>query len=723
MARSALLTLMLALPACEPGDPLAEARQLQSAGLYEESLEPLRRLIDEGVRDPEVDFLYGVSLQWSRNGTAAIYPLSRAMQDPDWELRAALQLSNGALQLGDYPLAIASAERVLALEPDHTGALTLRATARMQTRQDYEGALADADHALELDPEIGQAHVVRAVSLMGLDRVEEAGPAIDAVQDHLEASGSQLAETARYCVARATFQKEKGQPDEADEIFAECLEKHPTSVIAVEEAIKFYDELARYDRSTEIIRNAYESDTRSRGFRIALVKRLIANGQSGEADRLLHEATLAKNQRLAATGWADLAGFLMERDDVDAGVAAYRKSVELSGEPSPQLLFMLADALVIAGRYDEALELAETMRVTAYRELVRGRVHMERREFEQALAFFSAGLEIWPDNAVARYLAARAALETGDLDRAIEEYRYAIRAGVGATDARRMLARLYIAEGSPALALAVIHHDVASKPLSFETALLELELLERRAPSHGKLPPRLATMFSPEPRWAPAVVALARGAREARGPDAAIEFIRSASRVDPLQPKNAEVLRLLADCLVEAGRRAEAVEEIDRALETNPDHAELHAIKALVLIEVGGEPDSARSEAQRAVFLDPESALALLVLGRAMTNDGEVDQAISLFERSAASDGVETEPLMRAAALMASSGRLQEAEATLESALERDPFDGAAAYHLAELREARGAEPARTLALARRAARFRHGRAADELVSRLAPES
>jgi len=83
--------------ACEPADPLAEVRALHAAGRYEDSLAPLRELIDERPDDPEVLYLYGVALGGAGFRTQAVWPLRRAMEDEAWATPAAVQLANVAI--------------------------------------------------------------------------------------------------------------------------------------------------------------------------------------------------------------------------------------------------------------------------------------------------------------------------------------------------------------------------------------------------------------------------------------------------------------------------------------------------------------------------------------------------------------------------------------------------------------------------------------------------
>jgi tetratricopeptide (TPR) repeat protein len=422
---------------------------------------------------------------------------------------------------------------------------------------------------------------------------------------------------------------------------------------------------------------------------------------------------------LAANAWADLAGYYVDHQEFAAGVSAFERALELVPDPGPKFIFVYADALIAAGRHEKALELAREMTVPAHRELIQGRVHLARGEPAQALERFAEGLRLWPNNAVARYYAALAAEGIGDFDRAIAEYRYSLRAGAAETDARLRLARLHAAEGTYALALEALRHDVAKHPGNLEMALLELEIAARLGRASGTPAPRLAQLVRPPAVWGRAVAALAAGTRARSGAAAAAELVQRADRLDLAQPSNAPALRALAVDLADAGRPDEALALVEASRQARPNVAAFHALRGLVLARRGAATEEVRAAYERALDLDPGNAQALSGLARLGAEAGDAEAALSLYERAAAADPQDVSALRASAELLISLGWLEDAEKRLEELLERDPYDGRAALALAQLCDERGAEAERTLMLARRAARFGGGTEAEELLDRL----
>jgi tetratricopeptide (TPR) repeat protein len=693
--------LALLLVACGPGDPVAEVRELQGRAQFAESLEPLRGLLAERGNDPEVLFLYGRALVRSRQPSLALWSLRKAMEDPEWRVPAGLELVIAELQTGNHERAIETAGGVLEAQPEHLEALLLRARARVSSRRGYEEALADAARALELDAGNVEALVLRAAALLGLERLEEAEATLAELErgyreEYLGSEGAAL-----YCAAQVRFFQEKGDVETAETRIEACLKEFPASPLVVQEAFAFYDE-RKPERALEVLREALAAAPAEGGYRRALAERLRETGEVAEAERVLREGTEAREPGLALEAWVNLGKHHFELEDYAASASAFERAMELGGRHEPQLLFRYADALVMADRHEEALELAKGMEIPAHRELVRGRVALKRGRFAEALEHFGAGLRLWPDNAVARYYAAQAAEGAGDFERAIAEYRYSIRAGPEATDARLRLARLYAAEGADELALAVAWHDAARHPAEPELRLVAARVAARLG-RRAEVQRALAGLAD---RRARALAAVAEGTKERLGARSALRWLEEVRDLDLEDPRNAEALRAWVSYLAEVGEPERALAAVDAALVEHPEAAALHEIRGRALAATGAPAEAVRAAYARAVELDPEQADALAGLAESAARAGDRDEALALYARAAAADPAAAAPLRAAAELLIALGRTPEAETRLAEALEREPYDPAASARLAALLQARGGEPERALGLARRAARF-----------------
>lgn len=714
------LALGMGMAACGPADPVAEIEARQAAGHFAPTIEPLRELLEERPDDTKLYFLYGRALASTRQTSLAEWPLRRAMEDPEWFLPAALQLAAGALRTQNYPTAVETASRILASEPENLDALQIRALAHAHSRRNPEAALADADRLLELDPDDLAAMEPRILALLALDRIDEAGQAIEELGERLEQAETPSASEAWHCATAALFADESNEKELAAERWASCVERYPDQPNVVSNAVEFYEARGELERARAILRRAVEEAPDSRNFRNWLAGRLRLAGMGAEAEAVLREATETEDPHRAAQAWLDLMQHYHQLEEYDAGLRAAERACAIArelGQPAPQLLLACADSLLLAGELDGAAAAADEIGVPAYRALILARVAQEREQPREALRLFEETFRLWPDNAFARYYGALAAEAVGDFDRAIESYRYSARLAVGDTDSRLRLARLLAADGDLVGALSALRAQSARFPLDLEGELLALRLegeLGRARPIGLALerfrrarPAQLAS----------AVASAAEGVWMRSGPAIALEGVRNMQGLALKNPEHADALRIVVRLAHEADRADEARQDLEAGLAAHPDAAVLQEIRGLSL-ELGGNPAEAREAYARALELEPENARALGALGRlALKNDPE--QALSLLDRAIAADPLEAGFRRDAAQALAALGRPGEAEARLDELLLLYPFDTQAAVALAELQLARNAPTEKTVERARRAVRFGRGVRELELLGRV----
>jgi tetratricopeptide (TPR) repeat protein len=479
-ALAAGLFVCLALSGCEQVDPLEAIRRQQAVGDFQGSVEPLRALLATRPDDPEVNVLYGRALAFTQRQNLASWSLRKAMKDPEWFVPAGSQLALLALAAGDFNEVVEISGRILEQEPDNVTVLLMRANAHAHWKKDPELALADAKRVLELDPDMIEAYEPRILALLALDRLEEASEALaEAGRRLVELEGGEDT-LAWHCSTTAAFQQEGGELERARETWLECLDAYPTNLEVVSSAMSFYDEQGEPERSLEVLRAAYAGSPDSRVLRVALAHRLSLMGDAAEAEAVLRDATLAEDSLLAAAAWLDLGKLRQSLGEHAAAADALQQALEQereAGSTTPQLVFEYADALVLAGRLARALEVAEDIPVPSHRQLIRARVAQERRDPARALEYYDEALQLWPDNPWARYYAALAAEELGEFERALAEYRYAIRISPAATDARTRGADLLLAQGQPSAALQMLRTGQGDAPLEIEGQLLLMRLL------------------------------------------------------------------------------------------------------------------------------------------------------------------------------------------------------------------------------------------------------
>lgn len=698
--------------ACGAGDPLELARKRQDAGDFAGSLEILQSLAAERTEDPEVQYRYGLALVRTGQPSLAIWSLRRAMDDPAWIDRAARELARSAISTANADAAVEAMDRLLEQKPDDLDALVLRSKAKIATRRDFEGALADANRVIETDPDHNDALVMRAVALLMLTRTDEAEAALKDLEARAVDVDLGLDVGARFCAARAMFAQAKEQWEEAEALHEKCLAAFPADENVVGQAVRFYDERERPQRAVEILQQIVAADPLASAAREALGWRLERAGRGDEAEKVFREGTTVRDGELASVSWIDLANLFAHRGDLAASAEALGHAMETTKEPRAELVYQYADTLVMTGDLTRAREVAKQLQVPAHRELLEARVLMQEGQIEPALARFDAGLRLWPDNAVARYYAARTAERLGLFERAIDDYRYSIRAGVAVTDARYRLARLLESARVYDQAVGVARHATANAPADPAAERVALRILARLGRLEDVRPLMRSLAQDPE-RWGESVAAMAQGVREASGPAEAARFVREAQALDLNDPRSEAALRELVVALVESGDAAGAVAAADAALKAHPEHAGFHALRGLALAT--GDAAKARAAYERALALDAKSAHALLGLAQLEAREGRAKEAQDLYARAIAAQGDtelgDVEPWRGAAELLLAQGRRDEAQQRLAELLLRDPYDARAAARLAALRAEQPEGRDEALALAKRAVFF--GRTAE----------
>ena len=177
-----------------------------------------------------------------------------------------------------------------------------------------------------------------------------------------------------------------------------------------------------------------------------------------------------------------------------------------------------------------------------------------------------------------------------------------------------------------------------------------------------------------------------------------------------------------AELLAELVRSEAPPEQIETLVDSlsasRPGSAPLIAVHGL-LLETQGALDAARERYAAALRLDGEQPEALLGLARLDVTRAP-QEAARLAGRALAASKGETARVAQVAALaemLDAAGANAEALELFAALVERVPHNGRAAEALARERLARGDHSARTLDLARRAARFETSRGTLKLLS------
>ena len=679
LRRAAALAAALPALACggDVESRMAEVRALQDVGQFSASIDELREILAVSPDLPEATYRLGVALVQTGEPSRAVWALEKAAESAEYAVPASLLLASAHFGSGNYEATVKATDRVLAQDPDRTVALQLRAKGNLGAGR-ADQALVDAQRLLELSPDDYGVQVLWATVLTDLGRIDEAKEAHDRIKQTGIESGDP-AVGPRACVAPALFARDQLKDlAKAEELYDDCVERYPTNAFVTGEATRFYEQVRKPDKATEVIRRAVEQAPENLSLRATLSDRLRRQGDAEGAEKVLREAAESFK---SAGAWNLLAGYYRAQDEPEKALDALEKVAELSGGGDDQVRFTQADLLIDTGQLDRAEKLAGELREQTYARLLRGRILLARGDAKGALEQFDEGIRAWPNNAGARFLAGQAALELGDFDRAVSELREAVRVDNAGTEAAHLLLRLHYGRGE--YEEAVRFGKVAARRRG--ARLDDIFLVGVRAYTElGAWDDARATVASlaqVKGQEKAAVVELARLERRATGPEKAASVLLD-SELDLADPANVDALELLGEALVASGKASDALARVDAALAKHADAAELNRLRGDLLLGAGRSAD-AREAYAKAARLDPKLASAVAGLATIQAQEGDLAGAIERFDAAAALAPDSTSYAYSAAQLSLQLGRSEDAEARLRAIVKRDAGHAGARNDLA----------------------------------------
>jgi tetratricopeptide (TPR) repeat protein len=462
------------------------------------------------------------------------------------------------------------------------------------------------------------------------------------------------------------------------------------------------DSIGKPERATELIRIAVEAAPEVLALHAALANRLAQQGETKEAEAVLRNAV---EQIGSASAWNMLVGYYRRQRDPERALEAIEKVAELRDGGDDLMRFTRADLLIDLGELDRAEALAKTLEGPTYATMIRGRILLSRGDANAALAAFDEGIANWPNNAGARYLAGVAALQLGNFERAIIELRESVRVDSNATEAARILARLYFerADYQQAVAFSAIarkqsHADQLAEDLKLDlrawAALGEFSKARSAARTLASLPGQRAR----------AAAELALVERMETGPKAAVAAIENLG-LDLTDPANEEVLRSLADHLVALQQTDRAISTIDAALKAKSNNASLHALLGTTLARAY-RVDDARVAFKRALEIDSQNSEALGGLAALIATGGDSPRAIEMFDRAGELDPNTARYPYSAARLVLATGDRENAGARLRDVVKLFAGHAGSRNDLAWMLAKSGEELDLALSLAEEASRL-----------------
>jgi len=663
---------------------LGEIRARQDQGKAAETLEELTELRGRHGENAEVNYRLGLAMVASGRPTEAVFPLHQAAEADEFAVPAGLLLTSTLANTGNHAEALRAADRVLERDPEHEAALMLRATSATQL---HDGAVAldAADRLLAKAPDNRNYSYVRAAALAESDRLDEADRVY---RDLLEVDWKDEPQgAARACGTYARFLIEKRKDtDQAVARMKECVEKHPDDIQMVAMLGNLLSEFDRRDDLLEILDGAVKQHPDARALREALVAQLVVAGRLDEAKGLSEEwASEAKD----ASGWSQVASVRRRLGDLTGALEAVDQGIALAGaQPDDSLFFFRSELLLELGRIDEAEQEAAKVTDELSRTILDARLAQARGDNRRALELYGKVSIQWPQNHAVRALAARAAYQLGENERAKSDLLEATRQSPKETDAALWLAQIYFGEANFRQAISFAGRHLNERGALDPTAhLLTADSLAAMNQGDKALAvlDELAGLRDGQFRsvaWA--AQARLRARKEPAEALAALERDVAKAKLDLADPENGLLLDSLVDLELRSGHGADAGRRVDALLAKQPESAHLHALRGRVAL-AAGRKDEAAGAFERALALAPNESMALAGQALLERERGDLPKAIETMRKAAAAAPGSADYAYMVARMTLEQGDRAAGRQELERVLREHPDSASAANDLAFL--------------------------------------
>jgi tetratricopeptide (TPR) repeat protein len=669
---------------------LADLRARQDEGNAAATLDEYAELAESHPDDPEINFRLGLAMIAAGRHTEALFPLYKAVDSDSLSVPAGIVLASTLSQTNNHAEAVRATGKVLDIEPGNEAALLMRTAAAIELH-DGEIALQASQQLIEAAPDNTNYRMAHAGALAEAERMSEAETIYRELVAGAADGDAQF--YARACTALVRFLRDKRKDKEAAwaEIEA-CSETRADEPEVLMSLIESADDLEKSDRAIELLEEAAERHPESRPIHEELTSRLV------KADRVAEARAIADSKAEEAddpASWRQAAVMRRRTGDIEAALEAIEKALELWPTPDEDTLYFRAELLIELGRLDEAEPLVEAFETALYRDALNGRIAQERGEVEKALEYYGRASIDWPQNYGLRVLAARAALEAGDIERAKSDLLEATRQAPNDTDASLWLAHIAFSEGAFRECLGYTSRQLKQRgAVTADTHLIRAEAFAatNRMPRALTTLDELAELRDGEFRneaWVAQARLVAR--TEPKAALTQLEGRVAEENLDLADPAQAGFLNQLFDLWLQTGKADEGQQRLEALVAQNPDSAQLHGLLGRLAL-VRGDTEAAEKRFAKALELAPEDPSALS--GRALLErqNGDLAKAIETMTKAGAAAPRNGDYPYVAAAMVLESGDRAAARKRFEQVLRDHPGHVGAANHLAFVLAADGTD-------------------------------
>lgn len=623
-----------------------------------------------------------------------------------------------AREEGQPGQAMALVDAALARDKTLRDALYFKANLSMREGKDGE-ALAVYRQITAINPREYLAHLSIAKLLMKQGGTQGAEGALKEADAALKAAEAAVPGSPVVSYARAVFEYSRGNLSEANNAILRVLKLSPDHLPSLLIQAMISEGLGNFEQSRRNAERVWaQLPDNVDAARLVAAGRLRSNDMKGAEEILL---PLQKKHPDDVKVLALAAELHMRKRDYDKAMALLDRA-SAQQPASSQLLDLRVRGRLAKGEVNQAIAELQEAALSGH---TRGRadlgltlLHLQRKEFDQALAQTATLAKLFPDNPVILQLRAAAHLGKQDRKAARQALEQALSLQPGFFPAALSLARLDIEDKNPAAARKRFESILAQDKNNLRAMLALADL----AAGQGKERESLQWLERAAQTDARAYAPRARLVQYHLANKRNKEALEIANALAQAAPDSAEAMALLANAQIAAGDAISGVASLEKALRFAPDSPELlyrlgmaqlaakrpreaqvnlekalaaegghvQALDALIQLDVAAKrPDLALSRIRQIQARYPDSHIAYDREGAVQMALGKPALAIPAY-RQALARGAQTGTLIMLHRALLATGNQAQADQELNRWLGAHPRDLAARAYFAEYKTLAG---------------------------------
>jgi tetratricopeptide (TPR) repeat protein len=579
--------------------------------------------------------------------------------------------------LGGVPdKALELAEAGLVGSPTSPELLTVRAAVRAQ-KGNLEGAFQDAEAAVQTNP--GDEYAVALLASLYRQN-SRSDKAIEIVRKGLERQPTSV----DLRIVLADLEMGQREPKLAEEQLKKVIELEPKALVHRYRLAKFYLAEKNIDAAEAIVRGGVQADPENVTAKMALIEFLGAQRDAAAAEQQLQAfvAQDAKNQTLKL----QLGAYYEQREQYSKAEAIYREVIAASGTQPDGLTGRnrLAAMLLKQNQSETATQLIDAVLKESPRDndalVMRGNLSLARGDTAGAITDLRSVLRDQPTAVPVMRALARAHIQNREMALAEETLGNAIEVNPRDIDTRLDLARLLLQNKKVPQAIASLEQINKEAPnnLGAMEALVRAQLTQKDFVGARATAARLVELRPDLPLG----YFLAGVVEESDGKVATA--VTAYEKAQQIQPKSPEPLTALVRLELTRKQPERAMARLDAAIAADSTLLAAHNLRGELLTAQGKFSDAAAAF-ESAIHNAPQWWMPYRGLAIGHAAQKQFDAAIATLRRGLDKTNGDTNLVSDLATLYERMNKPQEAIASYESWLKRDPKSIVAANNLAML--------------------------------------